>query len=313
MQETMRYQPSLEEKALSDSAGTHSRTEEYTFQVPAPPRMIIPPPVLATPDMLDVELGPVMSGPDPSVNMDFLNDAAQRSGIKLSGSSWEYKKRREAQDILPFLYLGPGNVAKDRAFLHAKGITMLVGVQPKSKFGALMMTAMTKVTTELGLEAAWIEANDNQELIHQFSETISAINVHLSAAHQRGQAGKVLIFCESGNERSAAVTAAYLIETFAKVDVVKAIQICGSRRFCCSFDDNAKHLLTSYESLVQAKRSVLQSSEVEWHPPAALLAGGLFSPGVKRGRDNGGEDIEMELGEEGDDERFIDRDRTPFQ
>ena len=303
--------PSYEETAMSDNPATHARNEEYTFQVPNPPRVIIPPTIVSTPDTLDLYLGPVVPAQDSSLNVDFLDSRFAGHDLRFQAVSWEYSKRREPQSILPFLYLGPSTAARDRGYLTREGITMILGVQPRNKFGALMMKSMSFVADQLEIKAAWLEASDNQTLIHELPVAIKAINAHLVAAHRQGRSGKVLVFCESGNDRSAAVVAAYLIETFSAVDVVKAIQICGSRRFCCGFDDNTKHLLSSYESIVHAKRSVagVNLSSLQLPMAATTAPGG----GHKRSRDDENSDVDMDDEDEDDDERFIGRAVTPFQ
>ncbi|MCP6423762.1 hypothetical protein NL463_31080, partial [Klebsiella pneumoniae] len=47
---------------------------------------------------------------------------------------WTYERRREAQMILPYLYLGPMTAAKDEAWMRKEGITMVLGVRQKHEF-----------------------------------------------------------------------------------------------------------------------------------------------------------------------------------
>ncbi|KAK3081559.1 hypothetical protein LTR53_020464, partial [Teratosphaeriaceae sp. CCFEE 6253] len=87
------------------------------------------------------------------------------------------------------------------------------------------------------------------------------INEHLARSHQRtGKVGKVLVFCESGNERSAGVVAAYLMETHADVDFIKAMQLVQAQRFCANFDDAMKRLLQGYWDILRAGRQVAAAS-----------------------------------------------------
>lgn len=85
------------------------------------------------------------------------------------------------------------------------------------------------------------------------------INEHLSRMYQLSngqQLGKVLVFCESGNERSAGVVAAYLMEMHEDVDYIKAMQLCQAQRFCVNFDDSMKRLLQGYWDILCAQRTV---------------------------------------------------------
>ncbi|KAG9619567.1 phosphatases II, partial [Aureobasidium melanogenum] len=109
---------------------------------------------------------------------------------------------------------------------------------------------------------------------------------------------KVLVFCESGNERSAAVVAAYLMEILADVDHIKAMQIVQAQRFCVNFDDNVKRLLQGYWDILQARRTTANFSTSG--RPKRLL---------ERDMDHDGMDID----ESGDDgERFQSRTFAPF-
>ncbi|KAL9032099.1 MAG: hypothetical protein Q9214_008109, partial [Letrouitia sp. 1 TL-2023] len=68
--------------------------------------------------------------------------------------------------------------------------------------------------------------------------------------------GKVLVFCETGNDRSAAVVAAYILAMF-DMDIVKAIQIVQAQRFCASFNDAMRKLLETWEEMLKARRDVM--------------------------------------------------------
>jgi serine/threonine/tyrosine-interacting protein len=313
--------PSVEESAMSDTAITHSRNEEYVFGVPNLPRMLIPPPSFSTPDTLDLQLGKVVPCPDPNLNVEFLNQAIDTTGIKWAVNNWEYSKRRQAQPILPFLYLGPINMAKDRAFLADQDISLVLGIQLNTRFGELQAQAVSRVAGQLGIEKAWIDVRDNQSLSHEIPTAINIINAHLVNMHRQGRLGKVLVFCESGNDRSAAVVAGYLIATFSDVDVVKALQICGARRFCCTFTDDLKHLLNSFEQITRAKRSVENDAARQGvHPgflqvhPQAANSNVTLAAAHKRGREDDDNDVDMDDQAQADDvERFIGRERSPFQ
>lgn len=187
---------------------------------------------------------------------------------------WKYEQRRMAQQILPFLYLGPMSAARDKAFLLREGISMVLVVRNTMSAQAKLLG--TKSADELGLETKMVDVAGNQELIAAFPKAIELINIHLSTMYQREQAraakgaalaqasrssalGKVLIFCETGNERSAALVTAYIMAMYA-TDLVKAIQIVQAQRFAVAFDDSLRNLLSTYEIMLQAKRDVVQAN-----------------------------------------------------
>ncbi|GAB7359092.1 hypothetical protein MBLNU230_g5163t1 [Neophaeotheca triangularis] len=224
------------------------RSTEFNFRTPTPPRIIVPPPTLnsdAIPEITLKALG--------WENRNFVHSNALLE--------WSYERRREAQMILPYLYLGPMSAAKDGNFLTREGITMVLGIKQKHGLGAkLMQNAMLKAQ-ELGIQYAAFEVGSDQELAQTFASTTQTINDHIMQKRIGAgkTAGKVLVFCESGNERSAAVAAAYLMETHDDVDFIKAIQLCQAQRFCTNFDDKIKVLLQARWTFIVAQRQVAKN------------------------------------------------------
>ncbi|KAF2456157.1 hypothetical protein BDY21DRAFT_348079 [Lineolata rhizophorae] len=99
--------------------------------------------------------------------------------------------------------------------------------------------------------------------------------------------GKVLLFCESGNERCCTVAAGWLMQHVADVDFTRAMQIVASQRYCANFDDATRNMLRSFWDIIKARRAVLGEMVVkEWGQ--RLQEGGV---------DEGGE-VKMELGVE---------------
>ncbi len=199
-----------------------------------------------------------------------------------------------AQEILPFLYLGPMSAAKDRNFLQREGITMVIAV--RNTMSAQAQLLGSKAAQELGIDTKMIDVAGNQELIAAFPKAIEAINSHLSTMYQQdqvrrtqaatsGQAdltstpGKVLVFCESGNERSATLVTAYIMAMYA-TDLIKAIQIVQAQRFAVAFDDSLRNLLLTYEIILKAKRDVVQADN-----RSLGVSGGLGSTGLDTGGD----------------------------
>lgn len=181
---------------------------------------------------------------------------------------WKYESRRNAQQVLPFLFLGPITAARDRDFLRDEGITMLLAVRDIRIVHARLLGS--KAALELGIPCSTVDTSGNQELIGQFPHGIETINAHLSEVHKQNQTssitskapapGKVLVFCETGNERSAAMVAAYLMAMYS-MDFVKAIQIIHAQRFSVAFDDSLRHLLQTFDCILQAKRDVVHSGQ----------------------------------------------------
>lgn len=323
--------PSREEAVYSRSELSHAPSNAYSLRVPSPPRIVIPPPVVNSGTFPGVDLGRVVS---PSqFDMSFLNNV-NKDGVGDGNAvmEWKYEKRREAQPVLPFLYLGPMTAARDAAFLQREGITMVLAIRYCNSFQSKLLAGALRVADELGLATDAVDLADNQGLIAAFPRATYAINRHLSDYHETaplsptdsvGSVGRVLVFCESGNEKSAGVVAAYLMETYDNVDYFKAMQTCQSQRFCVNFDDDLKNLLCSYWSIITARRDVASahhSSEQSTlaHQPSISTPNRapLTNKRSKRNLEEAYEN-EMTLDDERmeatDHARFERRDYAPFQ
>ena len=191
-------------------------------------------------------------------------------------NTWRYESRRQAQAILDFLYLGPSSIAKNKEYLQKEGITMLLAARDSMMAQARLMR-VEETAQDLGIAADYIDVSNRQELIRAFPIAVEKINAHLLEVY-RGQAiqnapvgnlqegqiaidsanfkrGKVLVFCETGNDRSATIVAAYIMATYGQ-ELVKTVQFISMQRFCVNFDDQAKFLLQSYEDILKAERAV---------------------------------------------------------
>ncbi|KAF2732923.1 phosphatases II [Polyplosphaeria fusca] len=240
---------------------SHKAHQEYTYRLPTPPRIVVPPPTLTT-EMPELSVGYGTDVPEEEVDMSFLKEFDLDSIVQRNTLlEWAYERRRQAQMILPWLWLGPFFAAKDKNFLTREGITMILAIQSKdnSLKGAIL------AGQNLNLEVGTVDAADSFNLIRNFSRATNTINRHMARIRQTSmrngsfQSGKILVFCESGNEKSAAIVAAYLMETMSEFDYVKAMQVCQAQRFCVNFDDSIKNLLRSHWDIVSARRMVANS------------------------------------------------------
>jgi len=336
-------QPSSQSwSALDDATTPHLPAQAWSLRVPSPPRIVIPPPRLDHHGIIsDSTIGP--SGghdyePSDLANAEFLKTVTYGDFMALNNMlDWEYGQRRMAQKILPFLFLGPMTAARDKTFLKREGITMLLAVRNTMSAQAKLLN-VGKLASDLELHSAAVDVAGNQELIAAFPRAIQEINRHmqhqysvLKASTPRADGehcphantdkstGKVLVFCETGNERSAAVVAAYLI-TMYNMDFIRTIQVIQAQRFCVAFDEPLKALLQTYAGMVQAKRDVTQSNLV--HTEQLEISDqhhGSGSAVANRGKRNLDEaySTDVEMGNTSghfDDERFEERgDSPPFQ
>lgn len=179
-------------------------------------------------------------------------------------SDWSYEQRRRAQPLLDFLYLGPNSVIRDLAFLEREGITFIMVVRD-SRMANTRLASLEKARQALNIQHHYVDFRGNEQLIGLFPTVIRTINDHLlSVYHDMDKRrGKVLIACETGNERSATIAAAYIMAMF-NADMVTTLQFISVQRFCCSLDEDVKRKLQSWEDLLHAQSQVAaQNQSVE--------------------------------------------------
>ncbi|KAI0159647.1 phosphatases II [Xylariaceae sp. FL1272] len=244
--------------------------------------------------------------------------------------TWTYQDRHKAQEIVDGMYLGSSRTARDRQWLQETGITMLIAARDSQQASANIMD-VSKVAQALRIEAAYVDVSGYQELIASFPATMRKINAHKLRFHQnqianaekRGQReidptclprAKILIFCETGNERSAIVVAAYLMAVYGMCAQI-ACSFVVQNRFCASLPDESKQMLLAYEQVLKAQR------HVNHYELAAAQQGTNINRSVivkksKRGIDetvDGEQDTDMDGdsgtsgAEELDRDRFLDR------
>ncbi|KAI9753636.1 MAG: hypothetical protein M1815_006095 [Lichina confinis] len=191
---------------------------------------------------------------------------------------WPYEARREAQQILPFLYLGPLSSARDQLFLGQEGITMILAVRSTLVPQNNLLNGR-KTSDDLGLEFHSVDIDDRFSFVSSFGHGVGLINAHLAKVYDQpmrklkerwqlikvedekadpntnGHLGKVLVYCESGIGASAAVVVAYIL-TMYELSVKDAVNLVQLRRGCASFAGGLSEALSSFADVVAAERSV---------------------------------------------------------
>ncbi len=247
-------------------------SQEWSYGVPSPPHIRVPPPCINSLGLPDLHIEQDSINPELAgfENAGFLKTFKYDNLIRDNNyREWRYEQRRMAQEVLPFLWLGPVSAARDTGFLERQNITMVLAVRNIMSGDARLLRS--KAAIELGIESQIIDVVGDQQLISAFPRGIETINAHLSHFYQKRQSeasstsgpaplahGKVLVYCESGNERSAILVAAYLMAIYS-MELIKAIQVIQAQRFCVAFDDASKFLLQSYGDILRAKRDSLQA------------------------------------------------------
>jgi serine/threonine/tyrosine-interacting protein len=247
-------------------------TSPWSERLNNPPRVPIPPPNLdfsqGQPSMTVKHSTSTDYDSNQFGNPAFLQAVINNGIVNLTHKmlDWKYANRREAQMVLPFLYVGPLSAAKDEKFVRETGFTFLMSVR-STPYGPVRTMDAVKMAAPYGIHSYNLDVDSPTDLIRKLPIAIKAINDHLEdktnqsgltasrTLHSASIEGKVFVFCETGNEKSAAFVAAYLMAVF-NIDVVTAIQTVQSQRFSMCVDDSIKNALGTFETLLTAKRDV---------------------------------------------------------
>ncbi|KAL2165079.1 hypothetical protein VTH06DRAFT_375 [Thermothelomyces fergusii] len=317
--------PTLKESIPPSFQSAVFPTAPYSSRPPSPPPIHVPPPMHSS-------LGLGNSGHDGNGAGSQREDGANEAGDVLmtihpspsaaardGSSDWVYESRRQAQQVLSFLYLGPASAVKDRAFLQREGITMVLCARD-ARFAArdgegMLVGGARRAVEGLGVEVEGIDVADGRALVGAFPVAAARVNRHLLA---RAPAGRVLVVCETGNDRSAAVVAAYLMAMYG-LDTVQAAQFLQLRRFCVALGDDLRFPLQTYADILRARGDQGgQQEEQQQHGLGQPGEAGTRPPGTAAKRrieqamgdaDDGGEaGMSMEM----DGERYEGRSFAPF-
>jgi serine/threonine/tyrosine-interacting protein len=205
-------------------------------------------------------------------NPDFIRFLITDGSVTLTHRmlDWKYGNRRGAQMVLPFLYVGPLSAVKDEHFMRETGFTLLVSVRNVSGGPTRSMDA-GKLAANYGIHSYNLDIESPSDFIRKLPAAIKAVNDHLESTggeqvqdniQSTSLNGKVLVFCETGNERSAAFVAAYLMAVF-NIDAITAIQTVQSQRFSTCVDDSIKNALNTFQLMLNATRDVGRANKID--------------------------------------------------
>ncbi|TGZ82698.1 phosphatases II, partial [Ascodesmis nigricans] len=153
---------------------------------------------------------------------------------------WKYEQRREAQQLLPHLWLGPLSSLRQSDFLLTHNITQVINVRSHMSRGVGIIPKLPP-----GVTYNSVDSTSPHDLASKFPLAADIIDSHLLGAlppHLQLSGGITLLYCESGNDRSAAVATAYIMQHL-DITAIQAIQYIQAKRFCVSLDEWAKWTL----------------------------------------------------------------------
>ncbi|BFZ11793.1 hypothetical protein BsWGS_14832 [Bradybaena similaris] len=164
---------------------------------------------------------------------------------------WEYSMRRQMQEIVPGLFLGPYAAAMKSKLecLQNAGITHIVCIR-QSIEANFIRPNFPQHFRYLVLDIA---DSPTENIIKHFKQTKEFIDDCLALG------GKVLVHGNGGISRSAAVVIAYVMEKYS-LSCREAVASVSMKRFCISLNDGFLNQLAEYEHIYRAQ-SLCDTSE----------------------------------------------------
>ncbi|CAH7669464.1 protein-tyrosine phosphatase-like protein [Phakopsora pachyrhizi] len=179
--------------------------------------------------------------------MQFQGESVPQEIIRALGPpvEWRYEMRREAQEVLPSVFLGPYQASRDLDNLQRLGITHICCIS-ETREAHLLKARFPENLKYLVLD---IRDATDQNLISIFPRVKEFIDSAL------GCSGRVLVHCGDGLSRSPALMTAYVMASF-NISAEAAFQFVQSRRFCVSPNLGFLHQLNAYEPICEAQRTM---------------------------------------------------------
>ncbi|KAF8505353.1 phosphatases II [Hysterangium stoloniferum] len=158
---------------------------------------------------------------------------------------WRYEMRRECQQIMPGLYLGPFMVSKSLPTLQQLGITHIVCIRDvKEAFS--VKPRFPEVIQYMVLD---VEDNEEQNLIRLFPGAKQFIYNAIASG------GRVLVHCNGGISLSPSFVVMFVMEHH-RLDYEDALHLVQNRRYCISPNNGFMTQIKEYESIYKASQAV---------------------------------------------------------
>ncbi|WWC89341.1 uncharacterized protein L201_004262 [Kwoniella dendrophila CBS 6074] len=172
------------------------------------------------------------------------NDAGPMGG---GNNEWRYEMRREAQQIIPGLYLGPFQSSTNLTRMKTMGITHVLCIRDRKESSLIY----PRFPTEFRYMTLDISDNTDQNLIMIFPKCRDFIEEALSMG------GIVLAHCNGGIALSPAIVVGYLMWKYSWT-ADHALAFVQSKRYCVS-TMSFQNQFKEYEPIQMAQKMVQQA------------------------------------------------------
>ncbi|KIM78531.1 hypothetical protein PILCRDRAFT_824434 [Piloderma croceum F 1598] len=158
---------------------------------------------------------------------------------------WRYEMRRECQEILPGLLLGPFQASKSLEILQGLHITHIVCIRDAKE----AFSVKARFPDHFKYLVLDVEDNEEQNLIRLFPGAKAFIDQAIS------QGGRVLVHCNGGISLSPAFVVMFAMQHY-NLSWEDALHMVQNRRYCISPNGGFLTQIKEYESIYKAKNAV---------------------------------------------------------
>ncbi|KAF8158216.1 protein-tyrosine phosphatase-like protein [Crassisporium funariophilum] len=158
---------------------------------------------------------------------------------------WRYEMRRECQEILPGLLLGPFVASKSLETLKKLGISHIVCIRDAKE----AFSVRPRFPDNFKYMVLDVEDNEEQNLIRLFPEAKRFIDQAI------GQGGRVLVHCNGGISLSPAFVVMFVMEHY-RLSWEDALHMVQNRRYCISPNGGFLTQIKEYEAIYRANVAV---------------------------------------------------------
>ncbi|KJA21158.1 hypothetical protein HYPSUDRAFT_140942 [Hypholoma sublateritium FD-334 SS-4] len=154
---------------------------------------------------------------------------------------WRYEMRRECQEILPGLLLGPFVASKSLPTLESLGITHIVCIRDAKE----AFSVRPRFPERFKYMTLDVEDNEEQNLIRLFPGAKGFIDQAIS------QGGRVLVHCNGGISLSPAFVVMFVMQHY-QLSWEDALHMVQNRRYCISPNGGFLTQIKEYEAIYKA-------------------------------------------------------------
>ncbi|KAH8114610.1 phosphatases II [Phellopilus nigrolimitatus] len=161
---------------------------------------------------------------------------------------WRYEMRRECQEILPNLLLGPFQASKSIDTLLSNRITHIVCIRDAKE----AFSVRPRFPDRFNYLVLDVQDNEEQNLIRLFPQAKQFIDTAIM------QGGRVLVHCNGGISLSPAFVVMYVMQYYQMCweDALHTVQ---NRRYCISPNGGFLTQIKEYESIYKANVAIMSN------------------------------------------------------